>query len=32
MDNVTGFMGLLFIWGLLYGFYVMSTKSFQEHD
>lgn len=32
MENLSGFVGLLCIWGLLYGFYAVSVKGYGERD
>lgn len=32
MNSLTGFLGLLMIWGLLYGFYIISLKSYKKTE
>lgn len=32
MENLSGFVGLLCIWGVLYGFYTLSVKGFGEQE
>ena len=32
MENLTAFLGLLLIWSLLYGFYRLSLKSYEESE